>query len=205
MPPRLNVGGPGEFTVSVKPLVRTAPPLSATVILKLKSPVAVGVPDSVPLTKLTPGGKLPPGVKRYGGTPPVPPKVMLIAVPTETGVVGPPVIPSGAGWMMIVKPRDPLPPVESAATTVKGNCPGVFGVPVMNPAEESVSPSGRLPPPSEKLYGPLPPLAPSEPEYGTPTTPAGKLPEGETCGPGEVMSSGNCAFTVVFDASCRVL
>src|SRR6476620_12669745 len=131
---------------------------------------------------------------------------MLIAVPTDTGPVGPPVIPNGAGRMTIEKLRVPLSPCESAATTVKVNCPGVLGVPETPPPDESVRPSGKLPPASEKLNWPLPPLAPIEPEYGTPTTPDGKLPVGEICGGGggEAMSSGNCAFTAVLDASCSV-
>jgi hypothetical protein len=71
---------------------------------------------------------------------------------------------SGAGWMIMVKPRDPLAPVESDTDTEKENCPGIVGVPETAPPDERVRPSGRLPPASEKLYGLLPPLPPIEPE-----------------------------------------
>jgi hypothetical protein len=129
---------------------------------------------------------------------------MLIPEPAGTGLVGPPVITRGAGWIRMMKPRVPLEPKVSDVATEKENCPGIVGVPETAPLADSVRPSGRLPPASEKLYGPLPPLAPREPEYGTPTVPTGKLPVGETCAGGEVTTMGNNAFTAVFAASCRV-
>jgi hypothetical protein len=187
VPPRVNADVVGVVTVSVKLFVAIAPTLSPTVILKLKSPTVVGVPESVLVPeKLKPAGALPPGVKRYGGTPPVAPKVKLIAEPVGTGLVGPPVMTSGAGWITIVKPRAPLTPLVSDVATVKENCPGTVGVPVTEPPPERLRPSGRFPPANEKLYGPLPPLAPSEPEYGTPTVPTGRFPVGETWGAGDV-------------------
>src|ERR1017187_6226971 len=118
-----------SVTVSVTSLVATAPVLSATVTRKVKLPAVVGVPESVPLLKVVPGGRVPAVLKLYGATPPVPAKVMWIAVPAATGPVGPPVMLSGAAWMVMLKSRDPDAPVESVATAENGNWPGVFGVP----------------------------------------------------------------------------
>ena len=95
---------------------------------------------------------MPPGVQRYGPTPPLPVKVMVIGVPVGTGVVGgPPVMVSGAGWMVMLNSPEPLLPAESVATTVKENRPGVPGVPDTIPPEDRDRPCGRLPLPREKL------------------------------------------------------
>src|ERR1039457_1152902 len=99
-----------SVTVSVTSLVATAPVLSATVTRKVKLPAVVGVPESVPLLKVVPGGRVPAVLKLYGATPPVPAKVMWIAVPAATGPVGPPVMLSGAAWMVVLKSRGPGAP-----------------------------------------------------------------------------------------------
>ncbi len=152
------------MTTSEKPLVTTPPTLSASVMLKLKVPTVVGVPESVSFAKLMPGGRPLPGVKRYGGTPPVPPKVNETGVPTGTLPPGPPVMFSGAARMIIVKLPDPLEPSESVAAAEKENDPGVFGVPETPPPGERLNPSGKLPPASEIVKDPLPPWPVMEPE-----------------------------------------
>ena len=73
--------GPGittsGSTASTKFLVVEAPTLSATSIVKLKTPSMVGVPVSKPPTlNITPGGNIPPvTVQPYGEVPPVAEKV----------------------------------------------------------------------------------------------------------------------------------
>ncbi len=49
----------------------------------------------------------------------------------------------------------------SLAWTVKLNVPVEVGVPLMVPSLLSSSPGGRLPPPSDQVYGGVPPLAAS--------------------------------------------
>ncbi len=163
-PLRLNAsGGGGAETVSVKALVTEAGVLSVRVTLNVKAPTVVGVPESVPPAKAVPGGRLPPALRLYGGTPPVPPKAMAMGVPVGTGPAGPPVMFNGAGRIVMLNPPDSVAPAESVTTTEKENRPGVFGVPEINPPEERDRPSGRLPPPMEKVYDPVPPLAKMKP------------------------------------------
>src|ERR1019366_8602739 len=107
----LRLSGGARTTVIVTSLVKVAPVLSTIVTWKVKAPAVVGVPERTQLAKVVPGGRLPLGVQRYGPTPPVAVKVMAMGAPVETGVVGPPVMFSGAGWMVMLK----TPPAGGAA------------------------------------------------------------------------------------------
>ena len=61
--------------------------------------------------------------------------------------------------MVIVYDRVPLQPLLAVALTVKVKLPAAVGVPERTPAVERVSPPGKLPLETVKVYGLLPPLA----------------------------------------------
>ena len=63
-------------------------------------------------------------------------------------------------------------PEESTTWAVKLNAPAVVGVPVIAPVMGfRFSPGGNEPAVIENVYGGVPPVAVSEEEYGTPTSP----------------------------------
>jgi hypothetical protein len=64
--------------------------------------------------------------------------------------------------------------LESVALTVKENVPAVVGVPLICPELMSVSPAGKEPELSDQMYGAVPPLAASDPEYAVLAIPEGK-------------------------------
>jgi hypothetical protein len=67
-------------------------------------------------------------------------------------------------------------PFASVALIRKNLVKGALGVPVIAPVVElRARPGGRLPSVRANLYGAVPPVATSTPEYGTPTTPVGRL------------------------------
>jgi hypothetical protein len=62
-------------------------------------------------------------------------------------------------------------PVESVLRTVKEKVPIAVGVPEIAPVAASVKPLGSVPPATDQLEDPVPPLAGNEPEYGWLTVP----------------------------------
>lgn len=143
-----------------------------------KDPVVVGVPAIVPVgDSVSPGGRLPVEMLNvYGPGAPDAVRVWLYGVPTL-----PPGSEAGemvvAGQLMtIVKLPDPTQPLASVALTLNGKLPGVVGVPLIVPVDERVSPGGRDPEESAKVYGAVPPEALNAALYGVPTVPAGGVP-----------------------------
>src|SRR4051794_23858281 len=80
--------------------------------------------------------------------------------------------------LTIVTERDATARQPSAATarTLKVNVPAVVGVPASTPDAPSDRPGTGVPPASENVYGPVPPLAVSDCEYATPTVPPAGVP-----------------------------
>ena len=140
------------------------------VIVKLKVPPVVGVPEMtavVPLVgfRFRPGGSAPlETVKVYGGVPPLAVIVWLYGTP-RTGVgsvAGLTVMNGQPGTTGITMEYVRLPGqlLASVAVIVKVYWPDVVGVPEMTPVVVlSVRPGGSVPLVSAKVYGAVPPVA----------------------------------------------
>jgi hypothetical protein len=63
----------------------------------------------------------------------------------------------------------------SLTVTVKLELPAAVGVPVIAPLAFIDNPFGRLPDVTDQLYGGVPPVAFTDPEYPAPTVPFGRL------------------------------
>jgi hypothetical protein len=140
------------------------------VIVKLKVPSVVGVPDmsavASPLAlSVRPGGKAPlDTVNVYGGLPPVARTVWLYGIPANAGgsVAGLTVIKGQRETTGITMEYGLLPgqPLASVAVIVKLNTPAVVGVPEMMPVvAPSIRPFGNAPAETTKVYGAVPPVA----------------------------------------------
>src|SRR5690348_15683530 len=92
--------------------------------------------------------------------PPPPVKVIVMGVP-ETPEVGPAGLGtvSGAGLIRMLKLPERVPPAPSFTRTEKLKIPGVLGVPITEPPEARVRPSGSDPPLRVKVKSLVPPLA----------------------------------------------
>src|SRR3954469_24843225 len=102
------------------------------------------------------------------------------AAPTATGptltVAGAAVITGAMLTIVIERDARPKQPLPVAALTLKVNVPAVVGVPDSTPDAPSDRPGTGVPPASENVYGPVPPLAVSDCEYATPTVPPAGVP-----------------------------
>src|SRR5450432_3525753 len=151
----------GQVMVIVYDRVPLQPLLAVALTVKVKLPLADGVPERTPaVDRLSPPGRVPlDTVKVYGLLPPLAVMVWLYAAV---------VVPSGSACgfivivgqvMVIVYDRVPLQPLLAVALTVKVKLPLADGVPERTPAVDRLSPPGRLPLDTVKVYGLLPPLA----------------------------------------------
>jgi hypothetical protein len=145
------------FTVSENgPATADASELSATITEKVDVPVAVGVPEMIPVAKSneSPGGRLPLNrLQVYGG---LPPDAVKAAVLYGTFSVA-----AGRGGAVKVSPAVTLEVEPGAAATlfalsateiVKLYVPIVVGVPLSAPvAALSVIPGGSPPPETENV------------------------------------------------------
>ena len=124
---------------------------SVPLILKLKVPPAVGVPESTPVAalKVTPAGSAPPvRLKVYGAVPPLAEIVCDVAMPTvaATSIAG--LTATVGAFTTSVTAEVPLygpePVVASVPFTVMLKLPAAVGVPERTPALESVMPAGNV-------------------------------------------------------------
>jgi hypothetical protein len=146
--------------------------LSVTVAVKFDVPVAVGVPEIMPVVaaRVSPAGSVPAVIDHvYPGVPPFAVMGFEYAVPTapEGSVAlianagGAVVVTAIESWTDFVCTGLPV----SVAFAVKLAVPVAVGVPEMTPdADASVSPAGRLPAVIDQAYGVVPPPACSEVE-----------------------------------------
>jgi hypothetical protein len=162
----------------------------------VKVPVAVGVPESAQLPKLTPGGNPPLTEKLYGGTPPEQAKLEFTGLPSGT-VIEPPDMLSGAGLIVTVKSFASEVFAASETVTVNEYLPAVVGVPVSSPLLWKLKPGGTFPLESENPIGETPPIAPTVPEYPTPTVPSGSAAKGEMRTGGIRICSGSALVASV--------
>jgi hypothetical protein len=139
--------------------------LSFTVAVKLEVPVAVGVPEMVPVVaaRVSPAGRLPELIDHvYDGLPPA--AVIGAEYATPSVPVGnvPVVIVSGAEAMTneIVADLVCTGLEESVTVAVTFTVMAAVGVPEIVPVPvASVSPAGRFPDVMDQLYGVAPPVA----------------------------------------------
>ena len=139
--------------------------MSFTVAVKLEVPVAVGVPEMVPVVaaRLSPAGRLPELIDHvYDGLPPVAVIGAEYATPSVPEGNAPVVMISGEGAMTneIVADLVWTGLEESVTVAVTFTVIAVVGVPEMMPVLVArVSPAGRLPEVMDQLYGVAPPVA----------------------------------------------
>jgi hypothetical protein len=143
-------------------------PESATLIVKLNDPDAVGVPEIVPVAERDrPPGKAPELMLQvYGVVPPVAASVVEYAVPTCPAGTKVVVICTGVTAAATVSVNDfvevcAVGVVESVTFAVKLNDPEAVGVPEIVPVAERVRPPGKAPELMLQVYGVVPPLAAS--------------------------------------------
>src|SRR5471030_2180035 len=152
----------GQVMVIVYDRVPLQPLLAVALTVKVKLPLADGVPERTPaVDRLSPPGRLPlDTVKVYGLLPPLAVMVWLYAATVDPfgSVVGLRVI-VGQVVTLTVYDRVPVQPLLAVALSVKVELPAVVGVPERTPAVVRVSPAGRVPLDTVKVYGLLPPLA----------------------------------------------
>lgn len=146
--------------------VWTGVPLSLTVAVKLDVPLAVGVPEMIPVvaSRLRPAGRLPAVIDQmYAGVPPVADmglEYAVFAVPAGSdaeivnagGAAAATTIERDTDWVCAGLPA-------SVTVAVKLEVPLAVGVPEIKPVGDMVSPAGRLPTLMNQLYGEVPPLA----------------------------------------------
>jgi hypothetical protein len=139
--------------------------LSFTVAVKLEVPLALGVPEMVPVVaaRVSPAGRLPELIDHvYDGLPPVADIGAEYATPSVPEGNAPVVMVSGAGAMTneIVADLVWTGLEESVTVAVTFTVIPVVGVPKMMPVLVArVSPVGRLPDVMDQLYGVAPPVA----------------------------------------------
>lgn len=182
-------------TLTGKLLVAVWPFESVTVALTVNAPTAVGVPVTEPLDETENGP--PPPEKVYGGVPPEAPTLPEYATPTcpsGSELVVMVSAAGGAGAIVTLRFLLAVWPFESVTVALTLNVPAVSGVPVTEPLEETASP----PPPPEKVYGGVPPDAPTLPEYATPTCPSGS--DAVVIVSGAVVIVTVCCLLAVFPA-----
>jgi len=153
---------------------------SVALIVKLKDPPAVGVPDSRPaVVSVRPAGNAPAEmVKLYGDVPPDAVTVCEYAEPTVGAgsvvcVTVTVAAPTESVYACVPLNGAPVPVLESTAFTVKPKLPAVVGVPVIAPvALFSARPAGSAPAEMEYVYGDVPPEAVADCAYATPAVAA---------------------------------
>src|SRR5438270_6222600 len=124
-------------------------------------PVCVGVPESTPLLpSVRPAGSEPLASEKV--VVPMPPLCVKVWLNTAPAT---PLVTAGfvtvMVWQVIVSVYVgpvPLQPFESVALTVIGKLPVCVGVPERTPFDASVKPAGNVPPASENVVVPTPPL-----------------------------------------------
>jgi hypothetical protein len=132
-------------TWSEKELVADAAALSVNRILKVNDPIAVGVPDRTPRTRLSPDGSDPPAKDQvYGGDPPAALRPCEYGVPT--GAVGKDEVVMLRTGSLIDSERATVANAARLSTTrrVKLDEPAATGVPLMTPPEK-LNPAGSDP------------------------------------------------------------
>src|SRR5262249_3382555 len=95
-----------------------------------------------------------------------------------------------AAMIAIVKEVCAKHPFESVALIVADEEPAVVGTPETVPPDARPRAAGSTPPDRVNTYGAVPPFPVSNCEYGTPTTPPGRLPRMEIDGHATLPESG---------------
>jgi hypothetical protein len=157
-------------------------PESVTLIVKLKVPAFVGVPEIIPVVadSARPLGKAPEVTPQlYGAVPPFAVSVVEYTLPVcpeghELVVICTAVIAAATVSVSDLVVVCAVGVVESAIFAVKLNEPDAVGVPEIVPVvADSVRPLGKDPALTLQLYGVVPPVAPNVVEYTTPACPEG--------------------------------
>jgi hypothetical protein len=141
-------------------------PESVTLIVKLKVPAVVGVPEIVPVAdRVSPAGRAPElRLQLYGMVPPLAASVVEYAVPTCPAGTELVVICTGVTAAATVSVNDfvavcAVGVVESVTFVVKLKEPDAVGVPEIVPVADRVRPPGKAPELRLQLYGVVPPVA----------------------------------------------
>ena len=87
--------------------------------------------------------------------------------------------------------------MESVAVTLTVLLPAVVDVPVIVQFAPRLRPAGKVPPASEQMYGPVPPLTPMVPVYGAPTVAVGGGARVRVEPPGLTVSVTGCVWVRV--------
>lgn len=128
----------------------TGLPLSVTVAVNAKVPLAVGVPEMVPVVdvSISPEGRLPDVIDHeYGAAPPIACNVCEYAAPAVAGISAGVAMDSGVLATVMETGADIVCAglLLSLTAAVKVITQLAVGVPEIMPVGASVSPTGRLP------------------------------------------------------------